>query len=111
MSLEDTIIRSNINDIKIIFVVATVILVIALIQKLIPTFSITYHTNNKPPYLKAKFISKLLTSAILYLGGFFLYFFVNLTEPSMYSFFALWIPIILYHVLKWGLTKLFEKEK
>lgn len=109
MYLEDTIIQFNLNDIKKIFIVATVVLIIAVIQKLKPAFSITYYTNNKPSYLRAKFISKLLTSATLYLGGFFLYFFVDLTDPSMYSFFAFWIPIILYHVFKWGLTKLFEK--
>ncbi|GAB6173600.1 hypothetical protein JCM15765_30780 [Paradesulfitobacterium aromaticivorans] len=108
MSVEYVFRQVNISNIKMIFIVATLILLIALLQKLKPTFSVTYHINNKPSYVKAKFISKLLTSATLYICGFYLYYFTNLTETSKYSAFALWIPIMLYHAYKWGFTKLFE---
>lgn len=110
MYLEESIRQANINNIKMIFILATIFLLIALVQKLKPTFSLTYQSNSKPSYVKAKLISKLITSATLYICGVYFYYFTDLTlfEASKDSYLTLVIPILGYHVYVWGLTKLFD---
>jgi Sec-independent protein secretion pathway component TatC len=108
MSVEDAFKELNMNNIKMLFLFATVLLIIALIQKVNPAFSITYHFNSKPSYVKAKFIAKLLTSATMYISGIYVYYFTDLTKSSMCSAYAFIIPYILYHVYKWGLVKLID---
>ncbi|KLU60743.1 hypothetical protein CEB3_c27160 [Peptococcaceae bacterium CEB3] len=95
------------NDARAMFIFATLILLIALVQKAKPTLSVTFYLHNDPLYLKAKFLSKLITSAILYVFGFYFYYFVDLTKPTMDTAYALGISILLYHGLKWAFAKLF----
>lgn len=111
MSAGDAFREINLNDIKMMVILATGLLIIALIQKIKPTFSITYYVNSKPSYVKAKFISKLLTAGTWYIGGLYVYYFTNLARPSMFSAYVLYFPIILYHLFKWGLTKIIEFRK
>ena len=109
MSLEETYRQANMINIKIIFIFATIFLLIAFFQKLKPTFSLSYLINSKSTHVKAKLISKLITSAVLYIYGFYMLYFADLTQQTLwYSFWALWISIMFYHVFKWGLTKLFD---
>lgn len=107
VSSEESFRQININNIKMILILATIFLIIALIQKLKPTFSITYQIN-KPSYIKGKLIAKLITSVTLYICGFYLYYFTDLTQTSKYTFWALSIPFLLYHVYKWGFSKLID---
>lgn len=100
----------NLSDITGMFILATLILLMALVQRLKPTLSITYLMNNNPSYLKAKFISKLITSATLYICGFYFYYFTDLTKLSMAATYALVVPIMLYHGYKWVFTKLIDSK-
>lgn len=108
MSPEELIHKMNMNNIRIMFIISTFILLIALVQKLKPTFSITYHINNNPSYVKAKLISKLITSATLYICGFYFYYFSDLTKTTMHISYALCISLLLYQLYKWALTRIFE---
>jgi len=108
LSTEEAFRQINLNNVKMIIILASLLLIIALIQKMKPTLSVTYHFNSKSSYVKAKFISKLLTSGTWYIGGLYVYYFTDLTKSSMLSAYILSFPIILYHVYKWGLIKLIE---
>ncbi len=111
MTFEESIRQGHINHINMIFIMATLLLFLALIQKFKPSFSYSYLINSKPTYLKAKFIAKLISSATLYICGLYLTYYADLTnKTTRYSFWALWIPILLYHVYKWGLTKIFDHK-
>jgi hypothetical protein len=99
----------SLGQVEMMFILATLLLFIAFVQKIKPTFSITYHYN-KPSYVKAKLVSKVLTSGSLYICGLYFYF-TGQTTDSWITFWALWIPLILYHVFIRGLTKLFDDRE
>ncbi|SDH75091.1 hypothetical protein [Desulfosporosinus hippei] len=112
MSLEEEIRISNLNNIELMFIIATIFLLAALVQKLKPRFSLSYSINSKPSYLKAKLIAKLVTSATIYLGGLYFYFFTDLSIRSRYSMWGIALSYIIYHPYKWGFAKIFEiREK
>ncbi|KGK91229.1 hypothetical protein DP73_04475 [Desulfosporosinus sp. HMP52] len=108
MYLEESIRFDNLNTIKTIFMIATIFLLAAVVQKLIPRFSFSYSINSKPSYLKAKLIAKLVTSATIYLEGLYFYFFTDLSIRSRYSMLGLALSYIIYHPYKWGFAKIFE---
>ncbi|AFQ46024.1 hypothetical protein [Desulfosporosinus meridiei] len=112
MSLEESIRFDNLNTIKTIFMIATIFLLAAVVQtvvqKLKPTFSLSYSINSKPSYLKAKLIAKLVTSATIYLSGLYFYFLTDLSVRSKYSMWALAFSYIIYHPYRWGFAKIFE---
>ncbi|MDO0825668.1 hypothetical protein [Desulfosporosinus nitroreducens] len=111
MTFEEYIRQGHVNNIKMIFIMASILLLLAVFQKFKPSFSLSYLSNSKPTYLKAKLLAKLISSATLYICGLYLTYFADLTnKTTMYSFWFLWIPILLYHVYKWGLTKFFDHK-
>lgn len=108
MSLKEAFIQLNIDNIRNIFIFATILLIVAIIQAIKPTLSLTYHSNNKPSYVKAKLVSRLMTSVTLYIWGLYYYYFTNLSERPWYTFWGVWIIIFLYYAYRWGFTKLFD---
>ena len=108
--LDETLQPSYMNYIIMLFILATILLIFAIIQKLRPSLSISYDYNHKPSYLKVKFISKLLGSATMYIGGLYLYFLTDLTKISMFPAYVLGFGIISHHIYRWILAKVLDKE-
>ncbi|AFQ45178.1 hypothetical protein Desmer_3303 [Desulfosporosinus meridiei DSM 13257] len=100
----------NLDTIETMFILATFILLTAIVQKLKPTFSLSYNKNSKPSYLKAKMIAKLVASASIYLGGLYYYYFIDLSERSWLSMWALPISFIMYNTYIWVFTNISKRR-
>lgn len=109
--LDETLQPSYMNCIIMLFILAIILLIFAIIQKLRPSLLISYDYNHKPSYLKAKFISKLLGSATMYIGGLYLYLFTDLTKISMLPAYVLGYGIISHHIYRWALAKVLDYKK
>ncbi|AET67182.1 hypothetical protein Desor_1531 [Desulfosporosinus orientis DSM 765] len=66
MSHEEYILQTNLDYIKSTFIFATVMFSLALVQMVKPSFSLSYQSNNKATYIKAKLIAKFITAAALF---------------------------------------------
>ncbi|WP_407312441.1 hypothetical protein [Desulfosporosinus sp. SB140] len=108
MSVGEAFRQMNMEGIRGICIIALGVLIMAIIQKFKPKFSMTY--NGKPSYIKANYISKLLTSATLFIGVLYSYYFTDLSKPSMFYIYVYGFGVLVYHVSRWGLTKVFDNN-